>query len=109
SIALFSLGVQLSKSRLAVKDPMVYVAVLFRLLGGPAIAALLIYIFKFEEVIAQVVFISSSVPTALNTALIAVECKNEEDFASQVVMLSTLLSAITMTGVIYMARILFAV
>jgi len=109
SIALFSLGVQLSKSKLSVKSPMVYVSVIFRLLGGPAIAALLIYIFKFEGVIAQAVFISSSVPTALNTALIAVECKNKEDFAAQVVMLSTILSAITMTGVIYMSRILFPI
>ncbi|MFU0799183.1 MAG: AEC family transporter [Xylanivirga thermophila] len=109
SIALFSLGVQLSKSKLSVKDPMVYLAVAFRLLGGPAIAALLIYVFKFEGAIAQALFISSSVPTALNTALIAVECKNQEDFAAQVVMLSTILSAVTMIGVIYMSRILFPV
>lgn len=109
SIALFSLGVQLSKSKLAVKNPMVYLAVVFRLLGGPAIAALLIYLFKFEGAIAQAVFISSAVPTALNTALIAVECNNHEDFAAQVVMLSTILSAITMTGVIYISKLLFAV
>lgn len=109
SIALFSLGVQLSKSKLSVKSPMVYVAVIFRLLGGPAIAALLIHIFKFEGVIAQTVFISSAVPTALNTALIAVECNNHEDFAAQVVMLSTILSAVTMTGVIYISKILFPI
>lgn len=109
SIALFSLGVQLSKSKLAVTNPMVYLAVIFRLLGGPIIAAFLIYLFKFDGVIAKAVFISSSVPTALNTALIAVECNNHEDFAAQVVMLSTILSAMTMTGVIYIANLLFTV
>lgn len=109
SIALFSLGVQLSKSELSVTNPMVYLAVIFRLLGGPAIAAVLIYLFKFEGAVAQAVFISSAVPTALNTALIAVECNNHEDFAAQVVMLSTILSAITMTGVIYISQLLFSV
>ncbi|NMA94969.1 MAG: AEC family transporter [Clostridiales bacterium] len=107
SVALFSLGVQLSKSKLMVTSPMVYLAVIFRLLGGPAMAAFLIYLFKFEGVIARVAFISSSVPTALNTALMAVECKNNENFAAQVVMLSTALSAITMAGVVYISRFIF--
>ncbi|MFP4661744.1 MAG: AEC family transporter [Halanaerobiales bacterium] len=57
----------------------------------------------------QVLFISSSVPSAVNTALIAVEFNNEPDFASQVVMTSTILSAFTLTAVIYLSQFLFNV
>lgn len=56
---------------------------------------------------AQVLFISSSVPSAVSTALIAVEFNNEPDFASQVVMTGTLMSAVTVTAVIYLSKIIF--
>jgi len=56
-----------------------------------------------------VLLISYSVPTAVNTALIAVECGNNQDFASQEVMISTILSGVTLTLAIYIARILFPV
>ena len=72
-------------------------------------AAILINLFKFEGIIAKVAFISSSVPTALNTALIAVECNNNKDFAAQTVMLSTALSAITMAGVVYISSLMFPI
>lgn len=106
-IALISLGVQLSKTKFDFKDFNVNIAVFTRLIIGPMIALLLIHILGFSGIIAQVLLISYSVPTAVNTALIAVECGNNQDFASQEVMISTILSGITLTSVIYMARILF--
>ncbi len=48
-------------------------------------------------------------PTAVNSALIAVENDNHPDFATQVVIMTTILSALTMTGVIYLSNILFPV
>jgi malate permease and related proteins len=42
-----------------------------------------------------------AVPSATIIALIRIEFKNEPDFVAQVVMVSTLFSAITLTGVIY--------
>jgi len=53
------------------------------------------------------VLISSGVPTAVNTALIAVDYDNCPGFASQTVLLSTLLCTLTLPAVIYTARILF--
>jgi hypothetical protein len=38
-----------------------------------------------------------------------VECKNHPDFAAQVVMITTVLSALTLIAVIYAAQILFPV
>lgn len=109
SMALITLGVQLSKTKFNFKDINVNMAAFTRLLVGPALAFVLIHIFGFYGVIAQTVFISYSVPTAVNTALIAAECDNNPDFASQEVMVSTLFSAVTLTSAIYIARIIFPV
>lgn len=108
-IALITLGVQLSKTSFVFKDKEVYLSVFIRLVGGPLIALAFIFALRLDGVIAQTVMISSAVPTAVNSALIAVECDNCPDFASQVVMTSTLFCAISLVFVIYLARIMFPV
>lgn len=109
SVALITLGVQLSRTSFNFKDREVYLAVAMRLIGGPLLALILLKFFGVQGILAQVLMISSSVPTSVNTALIAVEYNNRPDFASQAVMISTLLSALTLTGVIYFAGLLFPV
>jgi predicted permease len=109
SIALITLGVQLSHTKFKLKDPNVYLSVLTRLLLGPVIALFLVFVFGLDGIIAQVMIISAGLPTAVNTALIAVEFKNKPDFASQTVMVATLMSSITLTGVIYFATKMFPV
>jgi hypothetical protein len=42
-------------------------------------------------------------PTALNTALLSIEFRNEQTFASQAVLFSTLASMLTVTGTIAFA------
>ena len=106
-VALLTLGIQISIASLDFKDVDVYLAALMRLLGGPLLALLLMTLLGIDGLMAQVLFISSAVPSAVNTALIAVEFKNEPDYASQVVMTSTLLSAFTLTGIIYLSQIIF--
>jgi len=69
----------------------------------------LIKIMGFSGIIAQALMISTSVPTAVNTALIAVEYDNHPDFASQTVLVTTIFSAITLPLIIYLARIVFPV
>jgi predicted permease len=108
-MALLTLGVQLSKTTFDFNNTEVHISVFTKLIVGPLLALLFIHIFKFDGVIAQTVFIAHSVPTAVNTALIAVECDSYQDFASQAVMVSTILSAITLTIAIYAARVMFPV
>jgi Predicted permeases len=108
-MALITLGVQLSKTEFDFRNINVNIAVFTRLIIGPILAAVLIRIFGFYGVIAQTIFISYSVPTAVNTALIAVEFDNNQNFASQQVMVSTIFSCITLTSAIYIARVLFPV
>jgi len=108
-MALLTLGVQLSKTEFDFRNINVHIAVFTRLIIGPILAVTFIYIFGFSGIIAQTILISYSVPTAVNTALIAVECDNNQSFASQEVMVSTIFSAITLTSAIYIAGILFPV
>jgi predicted permease len=109
SLALISLGVQLSRTKIKLKDPDVSLSVFVRLIGGPVIAFALVSLLGIKGIMAQALIISSSVPTSVNTALIGVEFNNSPGFASRAVMVSTLLSSITLTAVIYAAGILFPV
>lgn len=109
SIALITLGVQLSRAKFQKGNKDAYMAALIRLLGGPIIAFALIKIIGLSGIVAQALMISTSVPTAVNTALIAVEYDNHTDFSSQTVLISTILSAITLSMVIYLARVIFPV
>jgi len=108
-MALITLGVQLSKTTVAVKDRNVYLATFTRLITGPIFAILLISIFGFKGIVAQTLLISYSVPTAVNTALIAVEFKTHESFTTQVVVISTIVSAITLTFAIYISQIMYRI
>lgn len=108
-ISLLTLGVQLSKTKLDFRNMDVHLAVFIRLVAGPALALVLIYLFGLRGITAQTLLIAYSVPTAVNTALIAVECDNKPGFASQVVMVSTVFSAVSLAVAVYAARILFPV
>jgi len=109
SIALLTLGVQLSLTKFDFKSKKVYLAVFCRLIIGPVVAYGLVKLFLVGGVMAQALIISTAVPTAINTALIAVECKNHPDYASQVVLISTIMSSVTLVAVIYAAARLFPI
>lgn len=108
-IILLTLGVQLSKTKFNFKSVDIHLSAFTRLIIGPILATIFIFLFGFTGVTAQTIFIAYSVPTAVNTALIAVECNSCQGFASQTVMISTIFSTVTLTLAIYMARIIFPV
>lgn len=108
-IALITLGVQLTKTNFDLKNVDVHLSVFTKLVISPLMAFVWIHLLGLTGVVAQTVFIAHSVPTAVNTALIAVECNSCPDFASQAVMLSTLFSAVTLTLAIYAAQFIFPV
>lgn len=107
AIALTTLGVQLSKTDFHVADWRVLLASIMRLVGGPLIALGIIAILRLDGITAQVLFISSAVPTAVNTALLASECNNHPQFAAQVVLVTTLACPLTLIPIIYLAPQLF--
>ena len=108
ALALLMLGMQVAEMKLTKGLGTVYVSLIIRLLLGPLIALALIYLFGVSGILAQALFIASAMPTSVNSAVIAQEYKNHPDYAAQIVLFSTVFSAITVSLVIYVARILFA-
>jgi len=107
AIALFTLGAQIALARFRSMPPLVYASVLGRLLFSPLLAVSVIFLLGIEGITAQALLIASSYPCSRNTALYALEYDCHPDYAAQAVLLSTLLSVVTVTGVVYAARLLF--
>ena len=99
-LALMTLGAQLASSELRRPSLPVCVASLLRLLGGPLLAWSMVSALGIHGVAGQVIVICAGAPAAVNTVVLAIEFNGDAEFASQAVMLSTLLSAITMPLVI---------
>ncbi len=106
-IALITLGAQVQNMKVKVILPSVYISVFLRLIGGPIVALIIIYLFKIDGLIAQAFLIASAMPTSVNSAVIAQEYNNHQDLAAQTVLISTLISSVTVTLVIFVARTLF--
>lgn len=97
SVALLTLGVQLSKTSPPPFEASLWWALGQRLLGGPLIALALVPWFGFEPGVASLLILSAGTPTAINTALLAHEFKADARFATGIVFYSTLFSLLTIT------------
>lgn len=107
-LALVTLGVQLGSMKWSLpagKMIDLTLSVTLRLLAGPAIAALTLWLLGMDGLVAKALIVSSAVPTSLSSVLLAVEFDNEPGFSSQAVFFSTLLSTLTVTGVIMLVNI----
>ncbi len=106
--ALITLGVQLGSMEWRIKRDLlidVSIASVLRLVAGPALAWLIVWLMGLDKLTAAALIVSSAVPTSLSSVLLAVEFDNEAEFASQSVFMSTVLSIITVTAVIFFLNI----
>lgn len=104
--ALVTLGVQLGSMKWHIKFSDVAISNFLRLIIGPAIGFLVVYLLGFEGMLAKALVLSSAVPTSLSSVLLAVEFDNEPEFASQAIFSSTIFSIFTVTLVIYLLQFL---
>ena len=107
ALALLTLGAQVAQIKFMKGLSTVYYSLLIRLAVGPIIALAIIFIFKVDGIVAQALLIGSAMPTSVNSAVIAQEYDNHPTLAAQIVLFSTIISAITVSMVIYLARYLF--
>ncbi|MFF2480794.1 AEC family transporter [Paenibacillus sp. NPDC058071] len=110
--ALLTLGVQLGSMKWNIRRSLfmnVLLSNFLRLAAGPALAAFTVWAIshwiEIDRMMAAALIVSSAVPTSLSSVLLAVEFDNEPEFASQAVFLSTLVSIVTVTVVIYLVHI----
>jgi len=101
-VALFTLGAQLSETKMNLKNYSVYLSNFLRLIISPLFALLLLKLFNIEDLTSKILIIGAACPTAVNSVLMAIEFDGDVDYASQTVFISTLLSAVTVTIVIGM-------
>ena len=104
-MALVLLGAQLADTRLTQGLMDVFISSGIRLALSPIIVFAFIQVFQIHGILAQTLLIASSMPTAVNSALLALEFQNEPEFASQAVFFSTLFSVLTVSATIYVATV----
>ena len=108
AVALITLGAQLSQLELkSMFKKTIFVSCFTRLVIGPAVALLIIYVLGLDGVVAQSLLIASSFPTSRNSSSLALEYDIDSDTAAQTVLFSTIVSCLTVTVVIYVAELLF--
>ncbi|NOV00988.1 AEC family transporter [Paenibacillus planticolens] len=107
AIALVTLGAQSAFLPFKRLSPALILSLLGRLIISPAIAFAFLWLFQLEGTTAQALLIASSFPTSRNSAAFALEYGNHPEYAAQAVLLSTILSSVTVTAIVYAAQILF--
>ncbi|WP_078552457.1 AEC family transporter [Bacillus alkalicellulosilyticus] len=107
ALALLTLGLQLGNISWKLTSPQLIPINIIRLVLSPGIALLIVYAMDLSGVIAQVLIISSAVPTAVNVVLLDIEYDNHPEFSSQIVLSSTIFSAFTITAIIYFVQVVF--
>jgi malate permease and related proteins len=103
-MALLLLGVQLASIDGKVERPPLLLGVLLRMIVAPASAWAFAALFGFPPMLTAFFVVSAAVPAAGLVAIFAQEFKSEPALASTIVFLSTVVSALTVTGWVYAVR-----
>lgn len=106
-MVLFILGTQIAGIKFRHLRFSAFIATAVKLLIIPAIALPLLLLFNVEGVVAQAILITTAMPASVNSSVIAQQYSDDPEYAAEIVMMSTLLSAITLPLVIYTALNLF--
>jgi len=107
ALALMTLGAQVAQLKFKSGLSSLYFSVTIRLFIGPLIALGIIFLLPVNNITGQALFIASSMPTSVNSAVIAQEYNNYPDLAAQAVLFSTIFSAITVSCVIFVSKMIF--
>ena len=112
-VAMISIGAQLSQTKIQWLDKDIWLVSMVKLIGLPILGLIIIYAANyfwpgtFTAVSSTVFLIYCAIPTAVNVALFSIEFDNHPDFATQIVMNTTALSAVTLTFFIFLGSVLF--
>lgn len=102
-LALVTLGIQLSRSRTGGNGLALPIVTIFRLAISPMLAFFLVKIWMLLlsvdlGVAGQVLVIAAGMPVAVNVFILASEYNRDSELASQTILWTTILSALTLTA-----------
>jgi len=101
-VALVTLGVQLAEQA-ELKDGMaISVAAILRLIVSPLSMVVIVHLLGVQAELARVLILGASVPTAVNTALLAIELQVNPNLASAIVLVTTVLCPLTVTATAFL-------
>jgi hypothetical protein len=101
-VALMALGAQMACVRLLRAPVDLILSLVLRLAAGPLVGLALVKMMGLEGLLAQVLIIGISGPSAVASVVLAIEFKNRRaDFASSAIFLSTLGAGVTVPAVIF--------
>lgn len=100
-VMLLLLGIQLSQTQLGKRYGQMAVGVILRLVAGPLLALGLASVFGLSGLARNVAVAEASTPTAVTSALMAIEFEGDAEYVTGVIFFSTLLCALTLTGVLW--------
>ena len=104
AMALLTLGAQMARVRL-VRAPLdLCLSVGLRLVAGPLVGFALVALAGLEGLLAQILVIGVAGPSAVASAVVAIEFRNRADFAASAVFVSTLGAGLTVPVVIFIAK-----
>lgn len=106
-MVLFILGTQIAGIKFKKLRFSAFIATVIKLLIIPALALPLLMLFNVEGVVAQAILITTAMPASVNSSVIAQQYSDDPEYAAEIVMMTTLLSAITLPFIIYIALSVF--
>jgi len=96
-VALVTLGVQLAEQAALQDGTALGVAAFLRLVVSPLSMVAIVHWLGIPSELARVLILGAAVPTAVNTALLAIEFQVNPTLAAAIVLVTTLFSALTVT------------
>jgi malate permease and related proteins len=103
-VALITLGVQLSRSRLAQNLSPLLALASVRLLVSPLAAWAIVGLFPLPAPLSAIFVVAAGLPVAVNVYIVAAQYELDSALASQAIFWTTLLSAATLSALLAMVR-----
>jgi predicted permease len=103
-VALLTLGIQVSRTKVSKNILSVSGVLAIRLCISPLLAFALCRFMGFTGTIASILIVTAGLPVAVNVYILALEYKKDYDLASQAVLWSTILSSITLSILLLLFR-----
>lgn len=103
-VAVVTLGAQMAGLKAPKFGRNLALSLTLRLVAAPILGFVLVWALGIKGLLAQSLMVSTSFPTAVNSALLALQFENEPEFAAAAVFYSTIISTLTVSATIYAAR-----
>ena len=104
-IAVVTLGAQMAGLKAPRFGRDLSLSLILRLVAAPIVGFALVWALNIKGLLGQSLMVSTCFPTAVNSALLALQFENEPEFAAAAVFYSTLVSVFTVSATIYAARV----